>query len=60
MEGLKKMGEKRLFKYPFTHGGTDTSKCGTGTKSVLPVFFVIGTVTSKCDIGTTLLLPLFP
>ena len=38
MEGFKKTREKRPFKYPFTHGGTGTSKSGTGTKSVLPIF----------------------
>ena len=28
--------EKKPSKGPFTHGGTGTSKCGTGIKSVLP------------------------
>ena len=45
MKGFKNW-EKRLFKYPFTQGGTGTCKCGTDT--------------SKCGTGTTLLLPLFP
>ena len=41
MEGLKKMGEKRLFKYPFTHSGTGTSKCGTSTTLLLPCFLAL-------------------
>ena len=38
MKGLKKKRRNGLFKYPFTHGGTGTSKCGIGTKSALHVF----------------------
>ena len=38
MKGFKKMRGKWLFKWPITHCGTGTSKCGTGTKSPLPLF----------------------
>ena len=37
MKGFKILGENPSNGL-FTHGGTGTSKCGTGTKSVLPFF----------------------
>ena len=39
-ERLQKFWRKGSSNSPFTHGGTGTgtSKCGTDTKSVLPVF----------------------
>ena len=37
MKGFK-IWEKNVLNSPFTHDDTGTSKCGTGTKSVLPIF----------------------
>ena len=60
MRGFKKWEEKGPSNDPFTHDGTGTSKCGTGTKLPLPLFFIMGTSTSKCGTDTKLLLPLIP
>ena len=59
MKGFQKWEEKGSSNYPFTHGGTGTSKCGIGTKSALPCFFLIGTGTNKCGTSTKFPLPLF-
>ena len=34
------------------HGGTGTSKCGIGTRLLLPLFSLTGTGTNKCGTGT--------